>query len=325
MKAPASERIGKIYLKLLMLSCPLLIPVIASAQEPADTAGIEDDLSGPYLGQPAPGTEPRLFAPGIIPVDGFQHCFPAFSPDGREVFWMHVFFENDKPRGEIRFMKEIDGRWVGPDVAPFSGEFNDHAPVFSGDGTRLYFASSRPGATGPGKNLWYVERANNGWGEPRPLGSPPNTELGATQPTFTRDGTVYFVGRCDSAQWNSGIYRSRLVNGQYQEPELLGPPIWTPEANTYPYIAPDESFLIFGSSRPGARSTETDLYISFRDSNDVWSEPVQMDKLINNGMSVSFSFVTHDGKFLFFDRFDSDGTDKFYWVDASVIDQYRGR
>jgi D-alanyl-D-alanine carboxypeptidase len=303
----------------------LVSPSTTSCQQPTPVDTADQSLSGPYLGQPPPGAQPSLFAPEALPVNGIQHCFPAFAPNGREVYWMLVEFDDDSPRGQIWFMREVDGIWSKPELAPFSGEFDDHAPVFSLDGQRLYFASTRPGGFGNSKNLWYVEKTNAGWSDPRNLGSPPNTEIGATQATFTAGGSVYFLGRREGTQWETGIYRCRFSDGKYLPPEPLEPPITTLHADVYPFIAPDESYLLFGSSRPGANSTETDLYISLRNADDTWSEPIQLDKSINNGKTVSFSCVTHDGKYLFFNRFDDDGTDKFYWVDAGILDKYGDR
>jgi len=239
--------------------------VIGYANAENSSKFIERD--SPYFGQKPPGMISERFAKGIIPVDGVQHCFLTFSPDGKEVFWMNVDLSGEKPKGEIMFMAVINGKWTEPALAPFSGTYNDHAPFFSHDGYRLYFSSTRPGGTENCKNIWYVERIKKGWSKPVWLGSPPNSKLGATQATFTHDGTVYFVGRMDSVQWNSGIYRSKFVNGKYQKPEALSNLINTEHADVYPFIASDESFLLFGSTRPGAKSDETDLYIAFRAEN----------------------------------------------------------
>ena len=286
-------------------------------------------VDGAYLDQKPPELIPVKFAAGIIPTDGIQHCFPAFSPDGKEVYWMLVDMEARK--GTIKFMKEVDGVWSKPETASFSGEFNDHAPVFSSDGNRIYFSSSRPGGFGERKNIWYVEKTESGWSDPVNLGSPPNTEIGATQPSFTKEGSIYFVGILEGAQWNMGIYRSKLIDGKYSDPEPIvelfntinGEPIDTTYVDYSPYIAPDESYLIFASSRPGHKSTETDLYISFKNDDGSWREPVNMGDRINNGKTVTFPFVSHDGRFLFFNRFDETGDDVFYWVKSEIIDELR--
>jgi hypothetical protein len=304
---------------LIFQFCILLVACTIWAQDDSNFI----DISGPYLGQPSPGTDPVLFAPDILPVDGIQHCFPAFSPDGEEVYWMKVEFEDERPRGEIWFMEAVGDRWTVPAVASFSGEYNDHSPVFSFDGNRLYFASNRPGGVGRGKNIWFVERTDTNWGKPVNLGSPPNSENGASQISFTRSGSVYFISTFEGTQWGTAIYKSSFADGEYQEPEVIDSPIMTEHADVYPCISPDESFLIFGSSRPGTQSTETDLYISFRNPDGTWAQPIHMNERINNGMTVSFSFVTHDSRYLFFNRFDSTGTDKFYWVNAGIIDEHR--
>jgi hypothetical protein len=258
----------------------------------------------------------------LLTTDGIEHCFPAFSPDGRELYWMRIDTSGERPRGEIWFMVETDSGWTGPSRALFSGAYNDHSPVFSFDGQRIYFSSNRPGGTGRGKNLWYVERTSDRWSDPVFAGSPPNSSIGAGQGTFTVKGTVYFSGFLDSVEWSNGIYRSRFVDGRYLPPELLPDFINTKHADAYPFIAPDESYLLFGSSRPGGRSTETDLYIAYRRSDDSWTTPIHLGEEINNGHTVSFSFVTYDGKYLFFNRFD-DETDRFYWIDARILDKYR--
>ncbi|MEW6410947.1 MAG: hypothetical protein AB1483_00580 [Candidatus Zixiibacteriota bacterium] len=302
----------------LTITCTLIFAVGSSAQDSAETTDFPT-LIGPYLGQEPPGIEPALFAEGIIAVDDIEHCFPTFNSDGTEVFWMTI---KRGSRPKIMHMEMRDGVWTAPGIAPFSGEFSDQAPVYSLDGNRLYFASNRPGGFG-GSDIWYVEKTDSGWTEPVNLGSPPNSEDGETQPTFTNGGSVYFVGKMDSVQWERGIYRSRLIDGKYAEREALLYPINTEYADAYPFIAPDESYLIFASTRPGGNSVETDLYISFINDDGTFGEPQHMDESINNGKSVGFPYVTLDGKYLFFGRFIDSGTDAFFWVDGKVIDKYR--
>ncbi|UCD38204.1 MAG: PD40 domain-containing protein [Fidelibacterota bacterium] len=272
-------------------------------------------LRGRYLGQKPPGLTPEQFAPRIIPTEGVQHCFPTFSRNGKEVYWMD--YDMEARQGVIMFMRVERGYWTAPKVAPFSGEYNDHSPTFSPDSKRLYFVSNRPGGYGRG-DIWYVKRMKRGWSEPVNLGSPPNSERSDLQPSFTSDGTLYFTSEYQGAQWNLGIYRSRLVDGYYTEAEALDTSINTADADYTPFIARDESYLIFASSRPGTRSVETDLYISYHLPDDSWSEPASLDTVINNGYTVTFPWMSLDGNYLFFDRF-NDSTDVFYWVDSKII------
>ena len=304
-----------VYRRMILVGLTGLLVATCSRTDCGDRAD-GSAVRGKYLGQKAPGRIPQPFAPAGLPIAGVQHCFPTFDRDGKEVYWMDFDLVNRK--GVIMTMKIEQGCWTSPQVAPFSGEHNDHSPVFSRDGQRLYFVSNRPGGYGRG-DIWFLERTAARWSEPRNLGSPPNSEKSDIQPSFTRDGTLYFTSELEGSQWNLGIYRSQLVDGRYQPPEVLDSLINTAGADYTPFIAPDESYLLFASSRPGTRSVETDLYISFHNNDDSWTPPINMGEAINNGYSVSFPWLSLDEKFLFFDRF-NDTTDAFYWVDSRVID-----
>jgi len=266
------------------------------------------DFRGPYLGQKPPGMTPEIFAPRIISEAGYQlHSFPAISPDGCEIYWAVI-----PPK--IMFMKQIAGVWTKPEVAPFT-EKNIQAPVFPPDGNRLYFQITRE--TGFGSlDIWYVERTDNGWSDPKNLGTPPNSEKMEAQPSFTSDGTMYFTGSLEGVLWDRGIYRSRLrsIDGKYSIPELLNKPINTEFIDAYPFIAPDESFLLFSSSRPDRQEEDLKLFISFRDEMGNWSEPINLSAKLGVQSSIRFGCLSPDGKYLFYMS-----CEKIYWVDAKII------
>jgi hypothetical protein len=48
---------------------------------------------------------------------------------------------------------------------------------------------------------------------------------------------------------------ARLLDGGYGPADNLGPPINTASGDDLPYVAPDESYLIFASHRPGGVDT----------------------------------------------------------------------
>ncbi len=94
----------------LCLVLAAICTITVSAQNPTDSARFPT-LTGPYLGQTPPGIEPVRFAEGIIPIDDIEHCFPTFSPDGNEVYWM-TLKRGSKPK--IMYAMLRDGKWTSP-------------------------------------------------------------------------------------------------------------------------------------------------------------------------------------------------------------------
>ncbi|HTE28436.1 TPR end-of-group domain-containing protein [Flavitalea sp.] len=94
-----------------------------------------------------------------------------------------------------------------------------------------------------------------------------------------------------------------------------------------PYIAPDESFLIFESQRPGGIEGSLDLYISFKNKIGSWGIPVNMGPKINSGSSERFARLSPDGKYLFFgssrNMSDTNWGFDIFWIDAKVIDELK--
>lgn len=89
-----------------------------------------------------------------------------------------------------------------------------------------------------------------------------------------------------------------------------------------PFIAADETYLIFESDRPTAVKGNLDLYISFRKKDKTWTAPMNMGPAINTPHSERFASVSPDGKYLFFGRNTGNGFD-IWWIDAAVIDELK--
>ena len=89
----------------------------------------------------------------------------------------------------------------------------------------------------------------------------------------------------------------------------------------HPYIAPDESYIIFDAQET-SEGENGDLFISFND-NGTWTASYNLGSKINTEYSESTATVSPDGKYLFFSRArqieKEDGssywTSKIYWVD----------
>jgi len=286
------------------------------------------DLRSEYFGQKKPGFVPEPFAEGILrPIMSLQNA-PSFAPDGKEVYWSTFF--GPPFRLLIWIMQEKNGRWTSPQIAPFSSdEYFSFNPVFSPDGERLYFISNRPlekGGEPKGFNNWYVERQGPGWSEPKNHGPTVNSsdEWGAS---ITKDGVLYFASGRKESRGATDIFRSTLVNGQYTEPENLGPSVNTKARELYPFIAPDESYLLFISNRSagefGGIDQYFDIYISFRRLDDSWSTAEKMGNGINSETFENTPIVSPDGKYLFFVSQRKTGAGDAFWVDAEIIDDLK--
>jgi len=137
------------------------------------------------------------------------------------------------------------------------------------------------------------------------------------------------------------------VNDAYTEPERLPAPVnqWTMQFNAF--IDPDERYLIMPSMGPGGGDGRPDYYITFRDEQDRWSEPVRLPDHIDTGRSGNLSpYVSPDGRYFFFlstrrptweERPDSlsaqvlqqiydapgRGNADIWWVDAGFLEEMR--
>lgn len=278
------------------------------------------DLKGDYLGQTPPEDTPVVFARGIISTVYQEHGTPAFSPKGNEVFWQTNRLDSEKKwLISVMTMRRTEGSWTAPEVTPYV-----NGPVFSPDGNRLYF-----GSKDKGDDPYYIEKQGNSWGEPKYIGLIarfPEMQR-AAQLSITSNGTLYFIGYAEGKDlWqNYGIYRMALINGEYAKPELLPTNINAPGGirNLSPFIAPDESYLIFCSTRGLSKNDQGDLHICFRQPNGNWTDPLNMGTQINTSQMERYSSVSSDGKYLFFTR-DTPGYDEdVYWVSAKIIDRLK--
>lgn len=283
------------------------------------------DLCGDYLGQTPPGDTPVVFAPGIVSTSNLEHSPTIFSNDGNEVYWSSHEFPLDKNEAKLWFMKRINNRWTKPvTIHPFgdSLQITCGGPFLSFDNKKLYFGADMEGINN--SDLWFMERQSNKWSKPQKLSSTINTKEIQAQAAYNSDGTVYYL----EAKGNYGpfyIFRSRFENGKYHKPEALPSCInSTAPQNWTPYIAPDDSYLIFSSSRAGGFG-QGDLYISFHKVNtDTWSEPINLGEPINTRAQERLPGISPDGKYLFFTRWTPDQDQDIFWVSAEIIDRLRG-
>ncbi len=279
-----------------------------------------------YLGQKLPGDKAELFAQGIISTNSFEHSSPVFSPDGRKVLWSVM--KMPSYHTIILEMNYRDGKWSSPHSPSFSDTAtNETYPSFSPDGKQLYFSSGRRTSINDtsvkGNRLWRVEKNGYSWGVPILLDSVVSRG-GEYASSVTASGKLYFTfGPYRSPDWN--IFVSENSNGKYSVPVSLD--LNTTGYEDGPFVAPDESYIIFESQRPESIDGSTDLFICFKNEDGQWGKPKNMGNRINSSSSERFARVSPDGKFLFFgsNRGQTETNRGFdiFWIDAGIIEELK--
>lgn len=299
--------------KALFLSVLFLLPGLACGED----SDPFPDLRDPYLGQKPPSLVPELFAPGIISTDATEGSC-AFMADGR----LFLFYR----RGSGILFTELDkDRWTAPRQVPFGVEGQDGDFIVAPDGRTIFFASGRP-VTKKGEplrdhNIWRTERLASGWTEPVLLDPPVNTDAHESYPSIAADGSLYFFSRREGGLGGADIYRSVLQDGNYAQVGNLGGAINSKEDDLDPFIAPDGSYLVFASDRPGGYG-DFDFYISFEGTNGAWLPPLNMGEAFNSPHSEYIFQATLDGRYLFFTS-SRTGHRDIYWVDSRILQGLR--
>jgi Tol biopolymer transport system component len=305
-------------------------------------------MAGSYLGMEPPGDVPVLFAPGVVADKFREHSGAIFSPDGLELFWS---LDNLSPSVHIRtvlYMKQVNGEWTEPEIAPFVSGVVTHINSFLPDGRRIYFSGKRKVEENvePVFKTWIVEKTQTGWDKfiLDPFLNDPATRI--TDVQEANSGNRYGFGTINAEEEIRGLMISRLVEGKYLAPEPLwhvGNPDHLDHSIT---IDPDERFVIFASRRPGEYSAQ-DLYISYRQADGSWGVAVNLGQKINTiGDSLGWPHLSPDGKYLFFvaatnpyKDFDTreftfaelkeiglsvkNGLSNIYWVSTSFVEEHR--
>jgi len=299
------------------------------------------------LGAAPPTDEAQLFAPGVV-NRGLPCRDISQTSDGDLMVWCELV--GNFHRAVITEARRVDGKWGAPRVASFSTNprWKNFEPAFSRDGRRLFFVSDRP-LTGEGppeevSNIWVVHRTANGWGEPTPLPEAVN-EGDTFFPSLTNDGTLYLTRDLDGGE--SAIFRSRLVDGQYQKVERLPEQVNAGRTRFNAMVDANERFLIVPVFGMADTRGGVDYYLVARNPDDTWNDPVNMGDLVNSVARQEWSpWLAPDGSAFFFmsDRPDNSlvefnpltreglrelhntsgcGQMGIWWVDAHAVDVLR--
>lgn len=264
-----------------------------------------------------------VFGEGIISTPSRGQAFVTMNPDEDELL-LSVYEQHFSHQTIYHSKKTVHG-WTDPQVAWFSGEYSDRAPMFSPDGSEIYFGSTRPheghGEPQDHYDLWRITQREDGtWHRPQAL-SVLNTGFNEYQPSVTNRG-LYFVSDREGGIGGQDIYFAPFTHdGGYAAPRLLSKNINTTGSEMSVFVDPDERYMIISSSNDwhGASGND-DLYLISKAQNQ-WGEPTNLGDKVNSFVNEYGAFVSRDGQTLYYGS-DVHPPANIYRFDlGSVLDQ----
>ena len=257
------------------------------------------------LDQNPPGLIPEVFAPGIVSTKNLE-LTPLFDPVTQEFYFLRQQKGEASKTHVIRFR---NGAWQKPVIKDGMNDYGMKSFI-SPDGNKLYLGNE------------FQERTASGWSEKISLG-PPYDQIPIMRIT-TSDLETYVFDERDSI----GTIRYSIVkDGVRERPKAFGKEINTGKWTAHPFIAPDETYLIWDSEREGGYG-DSDLYISFRQEDGSWGPAINMGPEINTKYADNRGMVSHDGKYFFYNRINISETFEeseanIFWVDAQIIENLK--
>lgn len=265
--------------------------------------------------------------------------YPSLTIDGSRL----VFTRRVENRDEDFFQCDRihDTAWSG--AVPLKGlintDMNEGAQHLSQDGKWLLFtACNYP--DGNGSCDIYIAYLNKKgfWNEAKTLGPTVNSEFWESSPCLSPDKQdLYFSSNRPGGYGGKDIYVShRNADGTWTEPENLGPEINTSGDEACPFIHTDNHSLYFNSNGLMGYGA-ADLFLSKKQSDGSWGEPVNLGFPVNTIDEEGSMVVASDGVTAYYtsDRKDGKGkldlysfklprfaaADSTLWVKGKIFDK----
>jgi len=251
-----------------------------------------------------PIDKPEVFAPGIVSLlgDHYRDGEVSLWPDGNRL----IFSRSGPgiPDFTVFESRLVDGSWTQPEPTDLFVDSLAAEPGLAPDGRAIFFTPPTTEVHGT-HDIYVIEQNDDGWSEPRRL-------FRGLYPSLTNDRTIYYTAY---VHWQDHIAYRRFVDGQYTWQQLIGPPVYSVYEDAHPCIAPDDSYVIFDSSRP--RQGACRLFISFHSDEGTWSEPVNMESVLGD-LPAALARISPDGEILFFKA-----NGDVYWIHTDALDALR--
>ena len=260
--------------------------------------------NGLYFGQKPPGVVAEPFASSVLAFE--PHDSPIISQDET---WMII---GTTEQG-VKFYTSVNGK-LSLSTNPLNFDIPFSEIPYSYNGMEISRSEKKIIFLiwiNNNAKFYSIEKAENSWTPPKLMGKELNSISTHWQFTVANNENLYLMVR------KQGICISEFNGKSYIKPiQLILDDGRNMDGGT-PYIAPDESYIIY--------SLDDDLQISYKLSNGKWTLPQNLGRDINSDGLDLCPRISPNGKYLFFvsGRF-STGL-AIYWANASFIEKLKPR
>jgi outer membrane protein OmpA-like peptidoglycan-associated protein len=193
-------------------------------------------------------------------IKGQHDATIGLSPDGHTLF----IYTDKKGNGDIYESFDEDGVWSKPEQLGKTVNSDAHDPdaSLSFDGKRLYFTTNKSGGFGK-HDIYYADwdEEKEKWGESHNIGDVLNTPYQERSVFIHPDGeTMYFSSTGHNTMGGYDLFYTKLVDGVWQKPVNMGPPLNTPDHDIGLVVAGNGRFGYISSYRQGGYG-EKDIYL----------------------------------------------------------------
>ncbi|MCH8317322.1 MAG: PD40 domain-containing protein [Bacteroidetes bacterium] len=192
----------------------------------------------------------------------FHDASVGLSADGKRLY---IYQDNEFGSGGIFYCDlKNNSKWSTPKaVNAINSEYFENSATLSADFKSLYFSSNRPGGYGE-LDLYVCKRdEKNKWSKPINLGPTINTQYNEDNPVLDIDNkTLYFSSTGHKGMGDYDIFKTIFINEDdgWTEPENLGYPINSPDADIHFVLSGDGRFAYYSSIKDYGVG-EQDLFI----------------------------------------------------------------
>jgi len=190
----------------------------------------------------------------------------VFSKDGKTVYFTRNNFSKNSFKRDKKGISRLkiyraslnDDSWENLEELPFNDTgYSVAHPSINKDGSKLYFASDMPGGKGA-SDIYEVDiLAAGGFGIPKNLGAPINTEGKETFPFISDAGILYFAS--DGHPGLGGLDIFKIDLSKDKTITNLGAPVNSSEDDFSIIIDKKEENGFFSSNREGGKGSD-DIY-----------------------------------------------------------------